>query len=145
MKCLDIHSYGKVLQNKILEEDKGQKTKLATISDYKFSIAFENAIGRDYVTEKFFEPLIAGSVPVYMGAPNIDDFAPGDNCYINVSDWDCPESLAEYILGISRDPARYQEFFEWKSKPFRQKFQELLEQQKEHEFVRLCKKIQELQ
>lgn len=145
MKCLDIHSYGKVLQNKILEEDQGQKTKLATISDYKFTIAFENAVGRDYVTEKFFEPLLTGSVPIYLGAPNIEDFTPGDNCYINVSDWDSPESLAEYILKISRDEAQYRKFFEWKSKPFREKFQGLLEQQREHEFVRLCKKIQDFQ
>lgn len=38
-------------------------------------MAFENVIAMDYVTEKFYDPLIAGSVLVYLGAPNIADFA----------------------------------------------------------------------
>ena len=29
----------------------------------------------DYVTEKFAQALVAGSVPVVIGAPNIEDFA----------------------------------------------------------------------
>lgn len=144
MNCIDVHSYGKVLRNRILEKDIGHQSKMDTIAQYKFTIAFENAIAEDYVTEKFYDPLIAGSVPIYLGAPNIDDFAPGDKCFINVSDWDSPKSLAEYILSVSEDEALYQSYFDWKSKPFRPGFAKLLEQQKEHAFVRLCKKIQEI-
>ncbi len=144
MNYLDVHSYGKVLRNKILEKDTGRQSKMDTISDYKFTIAFENAIARDYVTEKFYDPLIAGSVPIYLGAPNIDDFAPGDKCFINASDWDSPESLARYILSVSKDDALYRSYFNWRSEPFKPDFIRLLERQKEHPFVRLCKKIQEI-
>jgi hypothetical protein len=144
MDYLDIHSYGKVLRNTFLEKDTGRQTKMATIADYKFTIAFENAIARDYVTEKFYDPLIAGSVPIYLGAPNIGDFAPGDTCFINAADWDSPESLARYILFVANDKELYQSYFAWRTHPFKSSFTTLLEQQKEPAFVRLCKKIEEI-
>ena len=35
--------------------------KLETIRDYKFSLAFENSNEDDYVTEKFWQSLVAGN------------------------------------------------------------------------------------
>ena len=106
-------------------------------------MALENAIAEDYVTEKFYDPLIAGSVPVYLGAPNIDDFAPGENCFINVADWESPAGLARYLLEIASDDAAYARFLEWKTKPFRAPFSALLDRVEEHPFVRLCKTVEE--
>lgn len=60
----------------------GIATKLDTLStEYKFSLAFENSETKDYVTEKFYEPLVAGAVPIYMGAPNVKFFAPDTTDY----------------------------------------------------------------
>ena len=86
MRYLDVHSYGKCLRNNQLPAERDNRQgKLDTMATYKFTLAFENAIANDYVTEKFFEPLAAGSVPVYLGAPNIEEYAPGENCFINAS------------------------------------------------------------
>lgn len=144
MNYLDIHSYGKVLRNKIIEKDTGRQTKLDILANYKFTIAFENAIAKDYVTEKFYDPLIAGSVPIYLGAPNINEFVPGDKCFINVSDWDGPESLSRYIISVSEDDDLYNSYFSWKKKDLKPSFMNLLEKNKEHAFVRLCRKIKEI-
>jgi len=144
MRVLDIHSYGKIIPNMPAGDDYGHRFKLDTISSYKFTIAFENAIARDYVTEKFYDPLIAGSVPVYLGAPNIRDFAPGENCFIDASEWEDPESLARHILDLSGDEASYRSYFEWKKKPFPPKFARLIELKKVHHFVRLCRRIDEM-
>jgi len=143
MQSLEIHSYGSVLHNKTLEKDRGRESKMDVIAGYKFTIAFENARAEDYVTEKFYDPLIAGSVPIYLGAPNIEDFAPGDKCFINVADWDAPESLAKYILLLSQDEKLYQRYFRWRSEPFRPAFERLLRQRKEHPFTCLCRKVKE--
>lgn len=43
------------------------------------------------MTEKFFNPLLAGTVPVYLGAPNIREFAPGENCFLDICTFDSPE------------------------------------------------------
>lgn len=67
-KELEIDSYGMFMNNCKIKEDMGYTSKLETIKNYKFTIAFENAISEDYVTEKFFDPLTMGSVPVYLGA-----------------------------------------------------------------------------
>ena len=77
--------------------------KQQTLSHYKFAICYENA--RDipgYITEKIFDCLCAGAVPIYWGAPNIADHIPQD-CYIcreNFSDY--PE-LYEYIERMSEE------------------------------------------
>jgi len=34
-------------------------------------IAFENAACPDYITEKFWRPLIMGVIPIYFGSPTI--------------------------------------------------------------------------
>jgi hypothetical protein len=143
MGQIDVHSYGKLFRNRRLEADKGSATKLETIKAYKFTLALENAIAEDYVTEKFYDPLIAGSVPVYLGAPNIDDFAPGENCFINVADWESPAELARHLLELAGDDAAYARFLEWKTKPFRAPFSALLDRLEEHPFVRLCKTVEE--
>lgn len=143
MAHIDVHSYGKLLQNRRVIGDAGRETKLDTIKTYKFTLALENAIAEDYVTEKFYEPLIAGSVPVYLGAPNIEAFAPGENCFINAADWESPAALARYLIEIAGDEAAYASFLEWKTKPFRASFSALLDRAEEHPFVRLCKKVDE--
>lgn len=58
-------------------------SKQATMEKYRFSICFENA--REipgYITEKLFDSLFAGCIPVYWGAPNIADHVDRD-CYID--------------------------------------------------------------
>lgn len=54
MQYTDIDSYGKLYHNcELPVEDRGRDTLLSVIGDYQFVISFENAIGKDYVTEKF--------------------------------------------------------------------------------------------
>lgn len=43
--------------------DQGGRTKLETMARYKFYLAFENNDNVDYVTEKYFQALMMGTVP----------------------------------------------------------------------------------
>ena len=45
--------------------------KYAFESEYKFSIAFENASYSGYTSEKILEAFAAGTVPIYWGDPDI--------------------------------------------------------------------------
>ena len=41
------------------------------VASYKFTVVAENAICDDYVTEKLWRTLEAGSVPIVIGSPKI--------------------------------------------------------------------------
>jgi len=139
MAYLGVHSYGRFLNNRQLSaEDHGPATKRAVIGTYKFAVAFENSIAVDYVTEKFFQPLMAGSVPVYLGAPNVADFAPGEHSYIDASQFSGPRELAEYLLALDRDDEAYRRFFDWRSSEPTVGFEALVAAAEQHPFVRLC-------
>lgn len=139
MEYLPIDSYGSWRRNCALDEDKGYVTKLDVIKQYRFTIAFENAISQDYVTEKFFEPLIAGSVPIYLGAPNINKFSPGEHAFIDVRDYASPKDLADDIMRYCRDISRYNSLLEWKRKPLSDELAGLIEEQREHAFIRMVR------
>ena len=93
------------------EADGGRETKLEVLRRYRFNLAFENCIDRDYVTEKWFDCLLAGCVPVYAGAPNIADFAPGPDSYVDALAFE-PEALARHL------PAAFTRLFEGQDKSF---------------------------
>jgi len=46
--------------------------KINFIKNYKFTIAFENSTSPGYTTEKLWQPMLSGSVPVYWGNPEVD-------------------------------------------------------------------------
>jgi hypothetical protein len=137
MKYIKIDSYGQFNHNCEIINDTGYKSKLDVIKNYKFTIAFENAISKDYVTEKFFDPLIMGSVPVYLGAPGIDTFSPGNNSFMDVRNYDFPKSLADAIKKLCKNDDLYHRYLEWKNQPLKNELQALIENQKVHPFVRL--------
>lgn len=139
---IPIDSYGRFLRNRTLPADTWRPTKLGMIAHYPFTIAFENSIGKDYVTEKFYDPLVAGSVPIYLGAPNVDEYAPGDHCYINVNDHPSPRALADYLKALLKAPAAYEEYMDWKRRPLRPEFLSFLDGQLSHPIFRLCMAVQ---
>jgi hypothetical protein len=53
-------------------------SKHAVMQQYQFAICYENAIFPGYVTEKIFDALFAGCVPIYLGAPDITAQLPAE-------------------------------------------------------------------
>ena len=92
------------------------KQKTAIASEYLFTIAIENSLEYDYVTEKLWQPLTAGSVPIYLGAPNIDDWLPCSNysCIIHLRQFASPNHAAQFILGLVNDRERYTNYHRWR-------------------------------
>jgi len=121
-----------------------QLNPMTFYQNYKFVIVFENTLETNYVTEGFFDTLLTGSVPIYLGAPNIEDFTPGDNCFVDVRQFENPQSLADFIKACYDDEQLYAKFFEWRNQPLRQSFLKKMEEQKEHPLVRLCRKVDEM-
>ena len=126
MTRLPIDSYGAIFKTRQLPvADNGRQTKLDTIARYKFCLAMENSIAPDYVTEKVYDGLLVGTVPIYLGAPNIDDFLPGERSIIKVTDFSGPAELARYVKALAEDENAYREYFAWREKPLLDRFVDL--------------------
>ena len=129
-KHIEVHHYGKFNRNRTLQEDLGGRTKLETYARYKFCLAFENSVCDDYVTEKFFDPLIAGSIPVYYGAENIYEFSPHRDAFVNVRDFESPKDLAAHLNILCNDEELYRQKHAWKKEPYHLFFKKRLQQLK---------------
>ncbi len=70
--------------------------KNAVMRAYKFAIAYENAAFPGYVTEKIFDALFAGCIPIYIGAPDITDYIPAE-AFINKREFPDYASLYRYL------------------------------------------------
>jgi hypothetical protein len=119
MHHVDVASFGRVQNNRRIADDGGRMSKLAVMRRFRYAIAFENSRETDYVTEKFFDPLGVGTIPIYLGAPNIGEFCPGDECCIDASAHPDPRTLARLIL--ERD---YRDLHRWRQQPLRLSFME---------------------
>lgn len=79
--------------------------KLLTLSNYKFSICFENCTFPGYITEKIFDSFFAGCIPVYLGAPDITNYIPPET-FIDFRQFNGFPELEEYLANISPEDAR---------------------------------------
>jgi hypothetical protein len=74
--------------------------KISTISKYKFCLCFENATYQGGISEKIIDCFVAGVVPVYLGATDIDNFIP-KNTFIDVRDFSNENELYNKIKNIT--------------------------------------------
>ncbi|XP_004917464.3 galactoside 3(4)-L-fucosyltransferase [Xenopus tropicalis] len=87
-----------------------------TIIQYKFYLAFENSIYKDYITEKLWSnSLGTWSVPVVLGTSrkNYERFIPGD-AFIHVDDFPSAKELAHFLFELDKDDERYRKYFNWR-------------------------------
>jgi hypothetical protein len=89
--------------------------------------------------------LVAGSVPVYLGAPNVADFAPGERCYLDVRDFAGPAELAAHLTALAADEEAYDGLLAWKRRPLRAGFVHRFDACSRSPFDRLAERLSVLQ
>jgi len=118
-----------------------RRERLAICARHKFTLAFENTIAADYVSNKLFEVWGVGSVPVYLGAPNVAEFAPSRRSYIDVTDFDGPAELARYLNHLDENEDEYEEYLEWKRTGPDEAFLEMLASVDDRVFCRIVEAV----
>jgi hypothetical protein len=72
---LDIDIYGNNWEHSGITDSRIKGTlnnKLDGLKDYKFSIAIENSVEKNYFTEKLTDCILTNTIPIYFGCPNIE-------------------------------------------------------------------------
>lgn len=83
-------------------------SKLRFISNYKFTIAFENSSSPGYVTEKLINAFSAKSIPIYYGDPVITrEFNP--KAFINCHDYESFNEAINKVKELDNNDELYME------------------------------------
>jgi hypothetical protein len=76
-------------------------SKSDILSRSNFSFCYENMRSDgDYITEKIFDSMLAGCVPIYLGSSRISDYIP-DDVYIDAREFNGVDAIYRYIEKIS--------------------------------------------
>lgn len=119
-------------------DDGGLGGKIAIMRSYLFHLAFENSNEEDYVTEKLFGTLQAGTLPIYYGAANVKEHAP-PNSIISWHDFKSTKELARYMNKVAKDKALYDSYHEWRTKPLPESFRKKFDFTRTHSVCRMCR------
>lgn len=77
------------------------KDKYKKLSEYNFALAFENCQLPGYITDKIFDCFFVGTVPIYLGAPDIKEYIP-ENCFINMRNFKNYQELREFLKSLTK-------------------------------------------
>ncbi len=122
---LRIDSISDCVHNAEAPTGVNKNNKTAVQEQYLFHLAFENQNVDDYITEKLWGTLHSGTLPVYLGAPNIREHVP-ENSIIVAEDFENPQALADYLIRLTKDKDLYQSYHKWRNEPqtwFRDKYE----------------------
>uniref|UniRef100_A0A8C1EWC5 Fucosyltransferase n=1 Tax=Cyprinus carpio carpio TaxID=630221 RepID=A0A8C1EWC5_CYPCA len=112
VKFINVSTYGRHFNNPVNDKEYSN-----IVSSCKFYLSFENSIHRDYVTEKLFNALAIGAVPVVIGPPreNYELFIPS-KAFIHVDDFPSPKELADHLTLLDQNEELYMQYFTWRER-----------------------------
>jgi hypothetical protein len=80
--------------------------KIEFLSHYKFNIAFENSSYPGYTTEKILDALVANTVPIYWGDPQVGtDF--NSRRIVSLHDFASEEEMVRHVIALDHDDDAY--------------------------------------
>lgn len=85
------------------------KSKSDTLASYQFALCFENMAQPGWITEKIFDCLFAGTIPVYWGATDVTDWIPAE-CFIDMRRFADFAGLRQFLKALgAAEIERYRE------------------------------------
>lgn len=75
-------------------------SKFEVLQSYEFCLCFENMAMNGYITEKIFDCLYAGTIPLYLGAPDSSRYIPS-TVYVDCSKFSSWSAMWEEVSAMS--------------------------------------------
>ena len=108
-----------------------QQAKLFFMSNYKFTIAFENESACNYLTEKIIHPFLVKSIPIYWGCPQVAEYY-NPAAFINCHAYKSFSDVIEKVREIDKDPILYQHYLAAPAILPNSRFHSMIEEQKKY-------------
>lgn len=124
---IEVHSFGRCMRTHAVKREfpacahltrpnpSDDAVKLCVFQHYRFAITIENSDAEGYISEKLFHALLAGTVPIYYGAPGNERYFPSQNAVISLSRELKDEDTAEQIMELMRDDTAYEQLLGWRT------------------------------
>lgn len=113
---IELDVFGKTNRYTNNSKYKGQlpeRNKAAGLYDYRFNLAIENGFTDFYFSEKFCDPILCNTFPIYLGCNQIDKFFPKESYFQLNPEQDMVAQIKD-ILSIPVDQLNYNALFEAK-------------------------------
>jgi len=76
------------------------ESKAEVLEKYRFALCYENAVVPGWITEKIFDCFRSGCIPIYLGAPNIEEYIP-KGAFIDRREYSTDQDVSDFISQIS--------------------------------------------
>jgi hypothetical protein len=80
-------------------------SKYVTQSQYTFTICYENMILPGWLNENILDCFLVGTIPIYLGAPDVTDLIP-ERCFIDKRRFPTYPELRSYLKGMTEKDIR---------------------------------------
>jgi len=78
------------------------ESKFKVLQNYEFCLCFENMWMDGYITEKLFDCLYAGTIPLYLGAPDVANYIP-EGVFVDCRKYTSWKEMWEDIASMPAD------------------------------------------
>ena len=112
--------------------------RIENMRRYKFYLAFENTLKKGFISERYWESLTSGTIPVYLGPSDIKNYEPNIGSILYFNDFNSTKDLANEMLRISSDNDLYEKMFDWKSNGPSDNFLSAIDYTCEDVFCKIC-------
>jgi len=115
-----IHAYVHMKNRELPPEAVGEpfalSNRMAFVGTYRFLFITEQVEEPDFLSPEFSQALSMGTVPVYLGIPNIAEYAPPGG-WVDARAFATGGELWDYLSSFKEEgaDAAYGEFFAWKA------------------------------
>jgi len=97
-------------RKEILKSYRGKvDSKYAALAEYKFCLCYENMFLSSYFTEKIFDCFLTGTIPIYLGARDVEKYVYPES-FIDMRKYKNYDELRSYINSLTdKDVERYRQ------------------------------------
>lgn len=74
---------------------KTSEHKKSTVENYMFNISIENEFSSNWISEKFYDPILYNTIPIYYGCPNIKEYYPENGYILLENPFDTQQTLKQ--------------------------------------------------